>query len=96
MQALAERMVEGAPADTWQQFARWCGQLREPIASPVYAGEVDDDLMAAAAQPRCPSCGVLMRDSPDTYTCPACGHSALIPQIEHPGGGEGLLEFRPW
>ncbi|WP_171013084.1 hypothetical protein [Microbacterium sp. 2FI] len=26
------------------------------------------------AQPRCPLCGVLMRDIPGAWRCPACGH----------------------
>ncbi|WP_390178062.1 hypothetical protein [Microbacterium sp. MTN4-26] len=31
---------------------------------------MDDDL--DGAQPRCPSCGVLMRDERDGFRCPAC------------------------
>jgi tRNA(Ile2) C34 agmatinyltransferase TiaS len=30
--------------------------------------------LEAGAQPRCPSCGVLMRDVPDGVTCPECGY----------------------
>lgn len=39
----------------------------------------DDEL--DGVQPRCPACGVLMRDEPGAYRCPACG------TVEHIFGG---------
>lgn len=33
------------------------------------------------AQPRCEKCGVLMRDIPGGWECPACGHQ-LLPTMQ--------------
>ena len=54
---------------------------------------MDLDPLDEGAQPRCPDCAVLVRNSPDGYICPSCGHEESIPEVEHPGYGDGLIEF---
>lgn len=41
----------------------------------------DMDLFDAAEQPRCPECGVVMRDVPGGWQCPSCGH-ANFPKLD--------------
>jgi tRNA(Ile2) C34 agmatinyltransferase TiaS len=43
---------------------------------------IEDD----GAQPRCEKCGVLMRDIPGGWRCPACGHTftPIVQQQEQP------------
>ncbi|MDT0181460.1 hypothetical protein Q9S36_14855 [Microbacterium sp. ARD31] len=52
------------------------------------------DALISGEQPRCPECGVLMRGNPAGYACPACGHHDVITDVENPGEGSGLLDFR--
>lgn len=47
-----------------------------------------DDL-DAGAQPRCPACGVVMRDEPGAYVCPSCDHRELVPAFAMPPGFDG-------
>ncbi|MET0888194.1 MAG: hypothetical protein ABWX92_17285 [Mycetocola sp.] len=37
-----------------------------------------------ALQPRCPDCGVLMRDVPDGWVCPSCGHKSTADPLTGP------------
>jgi tRNA(Ile2) C34 agmatinyltransferase TiaS len=37
-----------------------------------------------AEQPRCPECGVLMRDMPEGWVCPSCGHSITADPLTGP------------
>ncbi|WP_164478100.1 TFIIB-type zinc ribbon-containing protein [Microbacterium sp. ABRD28] len=32
-------------------------------------------------QPRCPNCGVVMRDEPGAYRCPACGRVIEVADV---------------
>lgn len=47
-----------------------------------------DDLLDDVAQPRCPACGVVMRDDPRGFRCPSCGrledHSAELDAVVIP------------
>lgn len=47
------------------------------------------DPIGAGEQPRCPSCGVLMRDEPGAYVCPACGERVALPPAPMPPHFEG-------
>lgn len=55
------------------------GALTGPLSGSLVAMTFDDEL--DGAQPRCPACGVLMRDEPGAFRCPACG------TVEHIFGG---------
>lgn len=48
-----------------------------------------DDELGAGAQPRCPTCGVVMRDEPGAYVCPSCGEVEAMPAVEVPPPFDG-------
>ncbi|MDT0185159.1 hypothetical protein Q9S36_33750 [Microbacterium sp. ARD31] len=41
----------------------------------------NEDIFDAAAQPRCPECGTLLRDVPGGFLCPTDGLSFLSTQL---------------
>ena len=43
----------------------------------------------AAAQPRCPHDGVVMRDVPGGYECPECGRRESVPPVPMPPEFDG-------
>lgn len=43
-----------------------------------------DDVLAAAAQPHCPTCDVVMRDVPGGWVCPECEYREHAPPVEYP------------
>lgn len=47
------------------------------------------DPVGVGEQPRCPSCGVLMRDEPGAYVCPACGERVALPDVATPPRFDG-------
>lgn len=51
-----------------------------------------DDL-DVAEQPRCASCGVLMRTEGGAFVCPACGERERIPWVRKPGDDPAILDF---
>ena len=51
-----------------------------------------DDL-DAAAQPRCPSCHVLMRTEGSAFACPSCGEREVIPWVRKPLDDPGIVDF---
>ena len=50
-------------------------------------GEVDP--FEAAAQPTCPTCGVVMVDAPGKVVCRECGYTITIPAAEKPPEFDG-------
>jgi uncharacterized OB-fold protein len=60
----------------------------------AYAVRMETDWIDAGAHLRCPSCAILLRHSPASYRCPACDYEESMPEVEYPGAGVGLLEFR--
>ncbi|WP_193596059.1 hypothetical protein [Microbacterium sp. YJN-G] len=47
-----------------------------------------DDL-AAAANPHCPECGIVMRETSHAFECPHCGHLQLLDEVEMPAEFDG-------
>lgn len=66
---------------------------RDARVLPTYAGRMDE--LEFAAQPHCPSCGVVMRTERDAFVCPSCGHllpldeAGIPPEFEGPSIGGG-------
>ena len=48
-----------------------------------------DDELGAGEQPRCQTCGVVMRDEPGAYVCPSCGARDDVPAVELPPTFDG-------
>ncbi len=51
------------------------------------------DFLNDAAQPTCPRCGVAMHPIAGADECRECGYRIEWPAAEHPGDGEGIIDF---
>jgi hypothetical protein len=54
--------------------------------NPDYASpeQIAVDDFDDAVQPRCPDCGLLMRDAPGGWTCPSCRHNITADPLTDP------------
>lgn len=52
------------------------------------------DPFEGLTEPTCPEDGTVMVIERGAYRCRGCGHTGVLPPAQHPGDGDGIIDFR--